>query len=180
MGRRGKSGVAVLALVGCSAVGLAVGGCSGGSSGSSGNGGSSSSSGSGISYAEVVQVTGTSTRSGAGGSTWKSEASDPRVSGDRTANPQCEMTGDDQRTIGFCTVTNTITNDRGTWEGGCTGTVTWTVTEPETMHDFDCTMIGAGDYLGLRYRYNIQGGDEDAGPWSFTGQIESFSPPSAS
>ena len=83
-------GSGLLALAGCSAACLALGGCSSGSSRSSRSGSSSSSSSSsGISYADVVQVTGTATRSRSGGITWKSEASDPRVSGDRTANPEC-------------------------------------------------------------------------------------------
>jgi hypothetical protein len=103
------------------------------------------------------------------------ELSDPRLNGDTTSDPQCVYTEDGDRTIGYCTVTQTKTNDGGTWTGGCTGTVTFTVTDPEVMHDFDCTLVGAGGYLGLRYRYNFVGGDEEAGPWEITaGRVESF------
>lgn len=173
MRKRGKSGVAVLALVGCSAAGLALGGCSDSGSGSGSESASESAGGGG--YSDVVQVTGTSTFTG--GIDWIMEASDPRVSGDSTADPQCgEMIEDGDRTTGFCTVTSTITNDGGTWEGGCTGTVTWTATEPDVVHDFDCTLVGAGGYLGLRYRFNSLAGDEEAGPSAITGRIESFTP----
>ena len=110
------------------------------------------------------------------------ELSDPQLNGDTTSDPQCVYTEDGDRTIGYCTVTQTKTNDGGTWTGGCTGTVTFTVTDPEVMHDFDCTLVGAGGYLGLRYRYNVVGGDEEAGPWETTaGRVESFpASPSAS
>lgn len=162
MRRLGQSGVAVLALVGCSAVGLALGGCS-----SDSDSGIGSASASGVGYSDVVQVTGTS----ASPPDSALEASDPRVSGKYTNSPECELIPDGGRTIGYCPVTSTMTNDGGSWEGGCTGTTTWSVTEPEHMHDFDCTMVGSGGYLGLRFRYNIRGGD---GPWEMTGQIESF------
>ena len=65
---------------------------------------------------------------------------------------------------------STIINDGSTWEGGCTGTTTWTVTEPEHMHDMDCTLVGAGGYAGLRFVFTVTGGDVD--PWQMTGQIE--------
>ena len=65
---------------------------------------------------------------------------------------------------------STISNDGSTWEGGCTGTTTWTVTEPEHMHDMDCTLVGAGGYAGLRFVFTVTGGDVD--PWQMTGQIE--------
>jgi hypothetical protein len=173
MRRRGKSGVAGLAWVECCALVLALGGCSSDSGSGSGSASTAASNDSG--YSDVVHVTGTSTR--IEGINWLEDASDPRVSGDSTADGQCgEMIEDGNRTITFCTVTSTITNDGGTWEGGCTGTATWTVTEPEVMHDFDCTLVGVGGYLGLRYRYNTQGGDEDSGPFQTTGQIESFTP----
>ena len=157
---RGKSEVAAVALVACSALSLALGGCSSGSdSGDS----------------DIVQVTGTSTQTE--DITWTNEASDPRVSGEATNDPDCEYVEDGDRTIGVCMVTSKMSNDGGTWEGGCTGTTTWTATEPEHMHDFDCTWVGGGGYLGLRYRFNIAGGD---GPWEFTGQIEPFASASAS
>jgi hypothetical protein len=44
------------------------------------------------------------------------------------------------------------------------------VTEPEHMHDLDCTMVGAGGYQGLRFVFTIKGGDVE--PWQMTGQIE--------
>lgn len=139
----------------CAAVGLALGGCSGqGDSGSE--------------QVDVVQVTGTSTQTG--DIAWVNEFSDPRVSGQATNDPECDFTEDGERTIGTCTVTSTISNDGGTWEGGCTGTTTWTVTEPEHMHDMDCTLVGAGGYAGLRFVFTVTGGDVD--PWQMTGQIE--------
>ncbi len=82
------------------------------------------------------------------------------------------MTQDGERTIGYCMSTNVSNSDgAGSREGGCTGTTTWTVTEPEHIHDFDCAMIGTGDYLGLRYTSHMTGGN---GPWEMTGQIETF------
>ncbi len=59
---------------------------------------------------------------------------------------------------------STITNDGGTWEGGCTGTTTWTVSEPEHKHDMDCTLVGAGGYEGLRFVVNIKGGTDRGRP----------------
>jgi hypothetical protein len=167
MRRHGKSGVAGFALVMGSALVLALGACSS-DSGSASGGATASTSASGSGYTDVVQVAGMA-----------GELSDPRLNGEVTNDPQCELTEVGDRTIGYCTVTETMTNDGGTWEGGCTGTTTWTVTEPEHMHDFDCTLVGAGGYLGLRYRYNIVGGD---GPWEITaGRVESFpASPSAS
>lgn len=165
--RRRKSGVTGSALVACSALVLALGGCTNDSASDSG---SASESGSESGYSEVVQVSGTSTQTR--GITWTTEASDPRVSGDSENDPNCELTEDGDRTIGICTATSTLTNDGGAWEGGCTGTTTWTLTEPDHIHDFDCTMVGTGDYLGLRYRFNIGGGN--AMPWESTGQIETF------
>ncbi len=175
MRRRGKSGVAVLALVACSAIGLALGGCSSDSDSDSGSASASPSLGG---YSDVVQVTGTSTQIG-DGITWTTEASDPRLSGEVTNDPSCEMTEDGDRTIGFCTVTSTSSNEGGSWKGYCTGTTTWTVSEPEHIHDFDCVMVGTGDYAGLRFRDRIVGGE--AMPWEFTGQIETFpaSPPAS-
>jgi hypothetical protein len=175
MRRRGKSGVAGFALVGCSALVLALGGCSG-DSGSATASNSASAGGGG--YSDVVQVTGTSTL--LGGTTWKAESSDPRLNGESTSDPQCEFTEHGDRTIGYCTVTNKSAGDGpGGWEGYCTGTTTWTVTEMEHIHDFDCVLIGTGDYAGLRFREHIGGGD--AMPWEFTGQIETFpASPSAS
>ncbi len=151
----GKNRKLVIAWGMCAAVGLALGGCSGeGDSGSV--------------EADVVLVTGTSTQTG--DITWVNEFSDPRVSGEATNDPQCEFTEDGERTTGTCTTTSTISNDGGTWQGGCTGTTTWTVTEPEHMHDLDCTMVGAGGYQGLRFVFTIKGGDVE--PWQMTGQIE--------
>lgn len=160
MRRRRKPGAAVPAVVGCSAVGLAFGGCSSDSDSGSASAG----------YSDVVQVTGTSTQ--IDGITWTAEASEPRVSGEGTNDPSCELTEDGDRTIGYCTVTSASTNDEASWKGGCTGTTTWTVTDPDHIHDFDCTMIGTGDYAGLRFREHISGGN--AMPWEFTGQIETF------
>lgn len=42
----------------------------------------------------------------------------------------------------------------------------------EHIHDFDCILIGAGDYRGLRLMQRIGGGDTM--PWELTGQIETF------
>jgi hypothetical protein len=156
-GEQARRPLPVIALGVCAAVGLALGGCS--SDGDSSR-----------AEADVVQVTGTSTNTG--GITWVNEFSDPRVNGHTTNDPQCEYTDDGDRTTGICTATSMTTNDGGTWEGVCTGTTTWTVSEPEHMHDIDCTWVGAGGYEGLRFVFNIKGGD---GPWEITtGQIEPF------
>jgi len=176
MSRHGKSGVAGFALVMGSTLVLALGGCSSDSDSGGNDSGSASARGSG--YSDVVQVTGTSTL--LGGTNWKAESSDPRLNGESTSDPQCEFTEHGDRTIGYCTATNKSAGDSPEgWEGYCTGTTTWTVTEMEHIHDFDCVMIGTGDYAGLRFREHIGGGD--AMPWEFTGQIETFpASPSAS
>jgi len=93
-----------------------------------------------------------------------------RLSTSGGASDVVQVTGTSTST-GDCTVTSTLTNDGGTWEGGCTGTTTWTVTEPEHMHDMDCTLVGAGGYEGLRYVFSIAGAE---GLWALTGQIESL------
>jgi hypothetical protein len=155
MSRLGKSRRSLTTCGVCAAVNLAPGGCS-----DEGDSGSE--------QVAVVQVTGTSTQTG--DITWLHEFSDPRVSGEATNDPHCVFSEDGERTTGTCTVTSTISNVGGAWDGGCTRTTTWTVSDPEHLRDMDCTLLGAGGYAGLRFVCTLMGGDVD--PWQMTGQID--------
>ena len=87
------------------------------------------------------------------------DTSDDRVSGIAETNISCEFTEDGDTTVGDCTGPSTLTNDGGVWEGTCAGTTTWSTTEPDHVHSIDCTYIGAGAYVGLRFRERLEGVD---------------------
>ena len=96
-------------------------------------------------------------------------STDPRLVGTYKLKVECDITEDGDTAIANCTGPNTMTNDGGSWEGTCEGTSTWTTTEPDHVHVFDCTYLGSGDYEGLRFVQHLEGIDY---PWEYTGTLE--------
>lgn len=96
-------------------------------------------------------------------------SSDDRLVGTYELQIECDITEDGETTIADCTGPNTLTSDGGTWDGTCEGTTTWTTTEPDHIHVFDCTYLGSGDYAGLRFSQHLEG---IGYPWAYTGTIE--------
>ncbi len=122
---------------------------------------------------EVVEVSGsTGVQTGQSGDTDifdDNSSSDDRLVGVIELTIECESSEDGDTTIAVCTGPVTLVNDEGAWEGTCEGTSTWSTTEPDHVHDFDCTYLGTGDYDGLRFVQHLEGIDY---PWPYTGQIE--------
>ncbi len=96
--------------------------------------------------------------------------SDDRVNGDLEALMDIDIFVEGYRTTGLISMPRvTITNDGGTWEGTATGVTTWTTTEPLHRHYIHFTLLGTGDYEGLRFTYLLEGINY---PWTVNGTIE--------
>ena len=100
---------------------------------------------------------------------YTNEVSDERVSGEQETTVNCDFVEDGEAVIGDCWGTSVIENDGGTWDGTFTGTTTWSLSEPDHVHVIDSTLIGTGDYDGLRYVTIAEGSDYT---WTTTGRIE--------
>jgi hypothetical protein len=122
-----------------------------------------------VAAVEVSGSSGTPVESGGFDVFEDGTSSDARLVGTYKLQIECDITEDGDTTIADCTGPNTLTNDGGTWDGACEGTSTWTSTEPDHVHVFDCTYLGSGDYAGLRFTQHMEGIDY---PWSYTGTIE--------
>jgi hypothetical protein len=96
--------------------------------------------------------------------------SDERVAGDYEYVADIDFQEDGDACVGYFTGTETMTNDGGTWEGTVEGTMTWDgpADTANTVYDIDRTMLGSGDYDGLKYSYKLYGTDF---PWELTGTI---------
>lgn len=51
--------------------------------------------------------------------------------------------------------TSVISNERGYWAAGCTGTID----DDSGAQAYDCVYLGAGDYLGMTYEAHLEGTD---------------------
>ena len=118
---------------------------------------------------ETVEVTGTTGTESEPGIFLDGTSSDERLVGRTELAIECDITEDGDTTVADCSGPNVITNEGGTWDGTCEGTSTWTTSEPDHVHVFDCTYLGSGDYDGLRFVQHMEGIDY---PWPYTGQIE--------
>jgi len=118
---------------------------------------------------EIVEVSGSTGTETEPGVFENGTSSDDRLVGTSELTIECDTSEDGGTTIAECAGPNIITNDGGTWEGTCEGTSTWTTSEPDHVHVFDCTYLGTGDYQGLRFVRHLEGIDY---PWPYTGRIE--------
>lgn len=98
-----------------------------------------------------------------------SDFSDDRVNGSNESVINSDLSKVGDTFVGEVWGTATIVNDGGTWEGTWEGTSTFTEEKPGHFHDLDFTLIGTGDYEGLRFVCHAEG---IAYPWSMTGTIE--------
>jgi hypothetical protein len=94
---------------------------------------------------------------------------DQRVSGRAWYSIECDFTEIGETTIGECSGSATRFTDGGTWEGICEGKITWSTSNPDHVHVFDCTYWSTWDYKDLLYIEHLEGIDY---PWSITGRIE--------
>ena len=106
--------------------------------------------------------------------TWRASHLEPfdqpgKLAGRTELAIECDITEDGDTTVADCSGPNVITNEDGIWNGTCEGTSTWTTSEPDHVHVFDCTYLGSGDYDGFRFVQHMEGIDY---PWPHTGQIE--------
>ena len=100
----------------------------------------------------------------------QSGLSDDRVNGEMEHVADMEFIVEGDRTTGYITATRvTIVNEGGTWVGTGDGTTTWTTGDTQHVHSLDYTLLGTGDYEGLRFIYYVEGIDY---PWQVTGTIE--------
>jgi len=99
------------------------------------------------------------------------DASDPRVSGDRTDSWNMDV-WEDPDGFGARLVqwgTSSLVNDKGTWEGTASGVAGL----PEWGDVITTWYKGTGEYAGLSYFENITG----KGPWRVQGLIFKGDPP---
>jgi len=122
-----------------------------------------------VTAVEVSGSTGTAVESGGFEVFENGTSSDERLVGTYKLQVECDISEDGDTTIADCTGPITLTNDGGTWDGTCEGTSTWTTTEPDHVHVFDCTYLGDGEYAGLQFIQHLEGIDY---PWPYTGAIE--------
>lgn len=95
--------------------------------------------------------------------------SDPRVNGELEHVMDIDMVDEGDRIVGYILAEATITNDGGSWVGTGEGTTFYTKENPIHQHHIEYTLLGTGDYDGLRFAYTVEGGDY---PWDLTGTIE--------
>lgn len=95
--------------------------------------------------------------------------SDERVNGECEVLVNIDFEVQGETVIGDVWGTATITNDRGTWEGSVTGTTSFPKGSPVHTHRIEQTLLGAGEYEGLRFVEVLEGTDF---PWTITGRIE--------
>lgn len=95
--------------------------------------------------------------------------SDERANGELEHVMDIDMVDEGDRMVGYITAEVTITNDDGTWVGTGEGTTSFTKEDPAHRHLIEYTLLGTGDYDGLRYTYTLEGVDY---PWDLTGTIE--------
>ena len=122
-----------------------------------------------MSVVEVSGSTGTAVESDGLEVFENGTSSDDRLVGTYELQIECDISEDGDTTIADCTGPITLTNDGGTWDGTCEGTSTWTTTEPDHVHVFDCTYLGNGEYAGLQFSQHLEGIDY---PWAYTGTID--------
>jgi hypothetical protein len=129
--------------------------------------------------AAVIEITGRTGVPVESGSVWDSGGlvgtgkmilSDERVSGASTHEIHCDRVWEyEDATSTDCRTTMTITNAGGAWEGVVVGTSSWTTDRPLHVHHMTGTLVGSGDYEGLRFVFRMDGDDY---PWTVTGKIE--------
>ena len=96
--------------------------------------------------------------------------SDKRVAGDYEYLASVDFQEEGDICVGHFSGTENMANNNGSWEGTVEGTMTW---EGPTgyyrvVYDLTGTLLGSGDYDGLKYTYNLTGTDH---PWDLTGTI---------
>jgi hypothetical protein len=129
--------------------------------------------------AAVSEITGSTGVPVESGSVWDSGGlvgtgkmilSDERVSGASTHEIHCDRLWEyEDATSTDCRTTMTITNAGGAWEGVVVGTSSWTTDRPLHVHHMTGTLVGSGDYEGLRFVFRMDGDDY---PWTVAGKIE--------
>jgi hypothetical protein len=90
------------------------------------------------------------------------DVSDSRLMGTENAVLFCEAIPEEDEVF-ECTARVEIVNESGTWVGTATGS------SDRGLRDFRGTLVGTGDYAGLRLNRRLQGTDL---PWTMSGTIE--------